>query len=45
MTLVREFVVRFLLTAIGYRGPYISHLRGLQHASLLPLIEPNEFSD
>jgi hypothetical protein len=45
MTLVRELVVRFLLTAIGYRGPYISHLRGLHHASFLQLIEPNEFTD
>jgi len=35
MTIVRELVVRFLLTAIGYRGQYISHVGGY-HLALFP---------
>ena len=36
MTVVRELVVRFLLTAIGYRGQYISHVGGYHHAYFPP---------
>jgi hypothetical protein len=35
MTIVRELVARFLLTAIGYRGKYISHVGGY-HLALFP---------
>ena len=36
MTVVRELVVRFLLTAIGYRGQYISHAGGYHFAHFPP---------
>ena len=36
MTIVRELVVRFLLTAIGYRGQYISHVGGYRLAHFPP---------
>jgi hypothetical protein len=36
VTVVRELVVRFVLTAVGYRGPYISHLNGLHEAEFPP---------
>jgi hypothetical protein len=36
MTIVRELVVRFLLTAIGYRGQYISHVGGYHFAHFPP---------
>jgi hypothetical protein len=45
MTIVRELVVRFLLTAIGYRGQYISHVGGYHFASF-PLVEvPEDIAD
>jgi len=28
MTVIRELVVRFVLTAFGYRGQYTSHMGG-----------------
>ena len=37
MTVVRELVVRFLLTAIGYRGQYISHVGGYRFAHFPPV--------
>jgi hypothetical protein len=37
MTIVRELVVRFLLTAIGYRGQYISHVGGYRFAHFPPV--------
>ena len=37
MTVVRELVVRFLLTAIGYRGQYISHVGGYRLAHFPPV--------
>ena len=36
MTIVRELVVRFLLTAIGYHGQYISHVGGYRFAHFPP---------
>lgn len=36
MTVVRELVVRFLLTAIGYRGQYLSHVGGYHFANFPP---------
>lgn len=36
MTIVRELVVRFLLTAIGYRGQYLSHVGGYHFAHFPP---------
>jgi hypothetical protein len=36
MTIVRELVVRFLLTAIGYRGQYISHVGGYRIGNFPP---------
>lgn len=36
MTVVRELVVRFVLTAMGYRGQYISHVGGYHHAHFPP---------
>lgn len=36
MTVVRELVVRFLLTAIGYHGQYISHVGGYHLAHFPP---------
>lgn len=36
MTILRELVVRFLLTAIGYRGEYISHVGGYHFAHFPP---------
>jgi hypothetical protein len=36
MTIVRELVVRFLLTAIGYRGQHISHVGGYHFAHFPP---------
>ena len=36
MTVVREVAVRFLLTALGFRGQYVSHLGGRHHASFPP---------
>lgn len=44
MTLVRELVVRFLLTAIGYRGDYLSHFGGYRHAHFPPGAEGNSSS-
>ena len=35
-TVVREIVVRFLLTAIGYRGGYISYIGGCHDAQFPP---------
>jgi len=40
MTIVRELVVRFLLSAIGYRGSYISHVEGYHFAHYPPSEEP-----
>jgi len=37
MTIVRELVVRFLLTAIGYRGQYITHVGGYRLAHFPPV--------
>lgn len=37
MTLIRELVVRFLLTAIGYKGDYISHWGGYHLATFPPI--------
>lgn len=34
--IVREIVVRFLLTAIGYRGDYISYIGGYHYAKFPP---------
>lgn len=36
VTVVREIVVRFLLTAIGYQGRYVSYLGGYHHAQFPP---------
>ncbi|RAI40694.1 hypothetical protein [Rhodoplanes roseus] len=36
VTVIREVVVRFLFTAIGYRGRYISHLGGYRDAAFPP---------
>ncbi len=36
MTVARELVVRFLLTAIGFRGQYISHVGGHRFAHFPP---------
>ena len=36
VTVVHEIVVRFLFTAIGYRGRYISFLGGMHHADFPP---------
>lgn len=36
VTVVREIVVRFLLTAIGYRGHYLSYLGGYHQAQFSP---------
>ena len=36
MTIARELVVRFLLTAIGYRGQYLSHVGGYHFADFPP---------
>lgn len=36
VTHVRELVVRFLLTAVGYRGPYISYVGGFHNAQFPP---------
>ena len=36
VTVVREIVVRFLLTAISYQGRYISHLGGYHHIQFPP---------
>ncbi|MDR3479734.1 MAG: hypothetical protein P4L91_03380 [Burkholderiaceae bacterium] len=33
---IRELVVRFLFTAIGYKGPYISFVGGMHHAAFPP---------
>lgn len=37
VTVVREIVVRFLLTAIGYRGTYFSYIGGCHDAQFPPL--------
>ena len=37
VTVVREIVVRFLLTAIGYRGVYFSYIGGCHDAQFPPL--------
>lgn len=37
MTIVRELVVRFLLTAIGYRGQYITHVGGYRLTHFPPV--------
>ena len=37
VTVVREIVVRFLLTAIGYRGGYFSYVGGCHDAQFPPL--------
>ena len=34
---VRELVVRFLLTVVGYRGPYISYIGGFHNAEFPPV--------
>jgi len=36
VTVIREIVVRFLLTAIGYRGGYFSYLGGYHDAQFPP---------
>ena len=36
VTVEREIVIRFLFTAIGYQGRYISHLGGFHHAQFPP---------
>lgn len=36
MTIIREIVVRFLMSAIGYRGRYISHVGGYHFAHFPP---------
>lgn len=36
VTLIREVVVRFLLSAIGYRGRYVSHLGGYRLTTYPP---------
>jgi Apea-like HEPN len=36
VTCVRELVVRFLLTAVGYRGPYISYVGGFHNTQFPP---------
>lgn len=36
VTLVREVVVRFVFTAIGYSGDYISYVAGARHAKFPP---------
>jgi len=38
MTVVRELAVRFLLTALGFKGQYISHLGGFHHATFPPVL-------
>lgn len=40
MTIVRELVVRFLLTAMRFRGQYISHFGGYHFAHFPPADEP-----
>lgn len=37
MTIVREVAVRFLLTAVGFRGQYVSHWGGYHHAAFPPV--------
>lgn len=39
VTVVREIVVRFLLTAIGYRGSYFSYIGGCHDAQFPPQAE------
>jgi hypothetical protein len=34
--LVRELVVRFILTAIDYRGPYCTYIGGFKNAAFPP---------
>ena len=36
MTLVRELALRFLFTAIGYSGPYVTHLGGYRQTDFPP---------
>jgi hypothetical protein len=36
VTIIRELVVRFLLTAIGFKGRYISFVGGMHHAVFPP---------
>ncbi|MGZ5052101.1 MAG: hypothetical protein ACXWF8_08630 [Methylobacter sp.] len=36
LTVIREIVIRFIFTAIGYEGNYISHLGGFRHVSYPP---------
>jgi hypothetical protein len=38
VTVVREVAVRFLFTAIGFKGRYISHLGGYHDAEFPPLV-------
>lgn len=37
MTVVREIAVRFLLTALGFQGRYVSHFGGYHHAAFPPV--------
>ncbi|MHA4868854.1 hypothetical protein ACXZ1M_14245 [Duganella sp. PWIR1] len=41
VTIIRELVVRFLFTAIGYNGPYISLVGGLHHTVFPPPTSPD----
>jgi hypothetical protein len=36
VTIVRELVVRFLFTALGYRGPYCTYVGGFRHTQFPP---------
>jgi hypothetical protein len=38
--LIREIVARFLLTALGYRGDYISYVGGFHHSVFPPTVSP-----
>ena len=36
VTIIREILVRFILTAIGYEGDYISYFGGAHQAKFFP---------
>lgn len=41
VTVVREIVVRFLLTALGYRGQYFSYMNGCHESTFPPKLSKN----
>ena len=45
VTTIREVAVRFLFTAIGYKGRYISHVGGYNDAVFPPVVEPAGVSE